>query len=157
MTMKRYYDKHQKAIHFRVGDWVYIKLGTGYDIVANRQNILRKLAQRYIGRFQIKERIGKLAYRLDLPPHWGIHPVISVAHLEATRYNVERILAKQVRKAPGRLRRDGAVNYRTYNLVRWASQSAKEDCWVTADEAVGAEELIREFEASQADELPADE
>jgi uncharacterized protein (DUF2344 family) len=31
------------------------------------------------------ERIGRLAYRLDLPSSWtqkGIHPVISIAHLE---------------------------------------------------------------------------
>ncbi|KAJ5675356.1 hypothetical protein N7462_008253 [Penicillium macrosclerotiorum] len=176
MKMKLYYDTHHKAIHFRVGDWVYIKLGAGYDIVANRQNIPRKLAQRYVGRFQIRERVGKLAYRLNLPLHWGIHPVISVAHLEAapqgedpwarrpadtheptfdarfpdeTRYDVDRILAKQIRKAPGRPRRDGTVTYRTYYLVRWAGQSAKEDCWITADEAVGAEDLIQEFEDSQ--------
>jgi hypothetical protein len=31
---------------------------------------------------RVLERIGNLAYRLDIPPNWKIHPVISVAHLE---------------------------------------------------------------------------
>ena len=30
----------------------------------------------------VAERVGRLAYRFDLPPTWEIHPVISTQHLE---------------------------------------------------------------------------
>jgi hypothetical protein len=29
----------------------------------------------------VKRKVGHLAYELELPPQWQIHPVISVAHL----------------------------------------------------------------------------
>lgn len=42
----------------------------------------RKLGQQYAGLFTILERVGRLAYKLDLPPSWRVHNVISIQHLE---------------------------------------------------------------------------
>ena len=35
-----------------------------------------------IGAFKVLSKVSKLAYKLDLPPHIKIHPVVSVIHLE---------------------------------------------------------------------------
>ena len=42
----------------------------------------RKLSTQRIGPFKVLEKVDKLAYRLKLPPHWKIYPIISIAHLE---------------------------------------------------------------------------
>ena len=69
--------KHQPKV-FRPGDWVYLKLGDGDNILSNK-HLPTKLRQRYVGRFQVIKRVGQLAYQLDLPDTWlkrGVHPVI---------------------------------------------------------------------------------
>ncbi|KAD4179887.1 hypothetical protein E3N88_28478 [Mikania micrantha] len=41
-----------------------------------------KLSPRYIGQFRIEARVGKVAYRLELPEELnGIHPTFHVSHL----------------------------------------------------------------------------
>lgn len=50
MSMKAVYDDKNQLTHFTVGEWVYIKLGDGYNIVSNSW-LPRKLRQRYVGRF----------------------------------------------------------------------------------------------------------
>lgn len=42
------------------------------------------MQQQFVGPLHVKRRIGQLAYEIDIPPNWKIHPVISVAHLEPT-------------------------------------------------------------------------
>lgn len=165
--MKRTFDDKHKDIHFNVGDMVYLKLGDGSNIIANKL-LPAKLKQRFVGKFRVLERVSRLAYRLELPPAWiqkKIHPVISVAHLEPTpkgedpwnrqpadtheptfddrysedtdRYDVERILAKETRPSRGRPKADGSRASTTWYLVRWAGQSANEDQWIPESETEG--------------------
>lgn len=78
---KRRYDQHHRAMEFKEGDKVYLRLHRGYHLPGNPS---RKLSQQRSGPWVIKRRIGRLAYELDFPPNFGIHPVISVAHLSPT-------------------------------------------------------------------------
>ncbi|KAJ5757732.1 uncharacterized protein N7511_006426 [Penicillium nucicola] len=74
--MKKYYDSPR---HFAVGDKV-LRIGRGYNIPVN-QLLTRKLGRQYAGHFTVLERVGRLAYKLDLSGDWSrVRPVISVQH-----------------------------------------------------------------------------
>jgi hypothetical protein len=49
-----------------------------------------KLAQRYVGPYQITKRIGSLAYQLTLPEKMvGVHAVFHVSQLKKSEKEVE--------------------------------------------------------------------
>jgi len=78
-AMTKHYDKKHISPDFSTG-YAFLRLGAGYSIPAIQK---QKLVQQRVGPFRILEVVGKgKAYRLQLPPHYGIHPVISVIHLE---------------------------------------------------------------------------
>lgn len=58
-----------------------LRLYKGY-LILSLAGVIKKLTQQYIGPFQIKERIGCLAYRLKILSDWQIYPVFLVAQLE---------------------------------------------------------------------------
>ncbi|XP_075633736.1 uncharacterized protein LOC142606238 [Castanea sativa] len=64
-----------------VGDWVYLKLQP-YRQFSLRSSNFHKLSPRYYGPFQILQRIGKVAYKLDLPTSCSIHPVFHISCLK---------------------------------------------------------------------------
>jgi len=79
--MKHHADKNRSEREFAVGDLVYLKLQPYIQSsVAPRGN--QKLAYRFFGPFKILARVGKVAYKLNLPPHSKIHPVIHVSQLK---------------------------------------------------------------------------
>ena len=57
----------------------YLELLEGYKI-AGLSNM--ELALQRVGPFRVIERIGKLAYRLELPPPWKTWHIVSIAQLE---------------------------------------------------------------------------
>ncbi|KAM1203696.1 hypothetical protein ACFX15_019131 [Malus domestica] len=59
-------DKHAIDRVYKVGDWVFLKLSPWRGVV--RFGKKGKLSPRYIRSYQITERVGKVAYRLELHP-----------------------------------------------------------------------------------------
>ncbi|KAD7117538.1 hypothetical protein E3N88_04806 [Mikania micrantha] len=77
---KSYADKRRRPIEFEVGDQVLLKVSPWKGIIRFRKR--GKLSPRFIGPFRIIARVGKVAYRLDLPDELsGIHPTFHVSHL----------------------------------------------------------------------------
>ncbi|KAL0549712.1 hypothetical protein IC582_014199 [Cucumis melo] len=77
---KSYADVRRKDLEFEMGDKVFLK-------VAPMKGVLRferrgKLSPRFVGPFEILERIGPVAYRLALPPSLStVHDVFHVSML----------------------------------------------------------------------------
>ncbi|KAJ0921353.1 putative nucleotidyltransferase, Ribonuclease H [Helianthus annuus] len=78
---KSYADKGRKPMEFETGDFVLLKVSPWKGVV--RFGKKGKLAPRYVGPFKILERIGEVAYRLDLPEELSnVHPVFHVSNLK---------------------------------------------------------------------------
>lgn len=79
--MKQNTDKHRTKKEFQVGDKVLLKLQPYTQAsVVNRP--FPKLAYKYFGPFQILDRVGKVAYRLELPPDSQVHNVFHISQLK---------------------------------------------------------------------------
>jgi len=141
--MKRYYDKRvQDAPKFEVGDRVYLE---GTNIRTKQPS--KKFAPKRYGPFKIREKIGDLNYRLQLPDNWKIHDVFHVTLLTKARadtipgrvqfppplppvlpprtyeeeFEIERIVNS-------RINRKGVLEY----LVKWRGFAAKDNTWEPA-------------------------
>ncbi|GKD73879.1 putative reverse transcriptase domain-containing protein [Tanacetum coccineum] len=78
---KSYADNRRKPLEFEVGDRVMLKVLPWKGVVCFGKK--GKLAPRYVGPFEILERIGPVAYRLRLPEEWsGVHDTFHVSNLK---------------------------------------------------------------------------
>ena len=86
---KSYTDKHRKDRKFAVGDHVLLKVSPVRGVIRFSQKS-GKLSPRYIGPFEILERIRKVAYRLALPSKMsGVHNVFHISMLRKCAHNPE--------------------------------------------------------------------
>jgi len=77
---KSYVDKQRRALEFEVEDQVFLKLLPMKGVMQFGKK--GKLSPRFIGPFEVTQRVGKLAYRVDLPLDLaGTHDVFHVSML----------------------------------------------------------------------------
>nr|GEY81657.1 putative reverse transcriptase domain-containing protein [Tanacetum cinerariifolium] len=80
-SQKSYADKRRKPLEFSVGDYILLKLPSWKGVVCFGNK--GKLAPRFVGPFEIIEKVGLVAYRLDLPKELnGIHDTFHVSNLK---------------------------------------------------------------------------
>ncbi|GKC56126.1 putative reverse transcriptase domain-containing protein [Tanacetum coccineum] len=78
---KSYADKRRKPLDFSVGDYVLLKVSPWKGVV--RFGKKGKLAPRFVGPFKIIEKVGPIAYRLDLLEELdGVHDTFHVSNLK---------------------------------------------------------------------------
>ena len=70
----------RRPLEFKVGDHVFLKVMPKRGVV--RFGKRGKLSPRFIGPFEILERVGTVTYRLVLPPSMsGVHEVLHISML----------------------------------------------------------------------------
>ncbi|GKF79695.1 hypothetical protein Tco_0235263 [Tanacetum coccineum] len=78
---KSYADKRRKPLEFIVGDYVLLKVSPWKGVV--RFGKKGKLAPRFVGPFEIIEKVGLVAYKLRLPEELnGVHDTFHVSSLK---------------------------------------------------------------------------
>ncbi|GKA41940.1 hypothetical protein Tco_0734600 [Tanacetum coccineum] len=81
IIMDETYASRRKPLEFEVGDQVLLKLSPWKGVVRFRKK--GKLAPRYVGPFEILERISPLAYRLRLPQLLSsVHDTFHVSNMK---------------------------------------------------------------------------
>ncbi|GJV56689.1 putative reverse transcriptase domain-containing protein [Tanacetum coccineum] len=78
---KSYADKRRKPLEFSVGDYVLLKVSPWKGVVHFGKK--GKLAPRFVGPFEIIQKVGHVVYRLDLPEELnGVHDTFHVSNLK---------------------------------------------------------------------------
>ena len=143
---KSYADPKRKDVEFQVGDYVFLKVSPMKGVM--RFGKKEKLAPRYIGPFEILERIGMIAYRLALPLNMSqVHPVFHISMLRKYVSDPSHVLQPQsvdlnedltIEEEPVAI-----VDYQVRQLrskvipmvkVLWRSNSVEEHTWETKAE-----------------------
>ena len=79
-SQKSHVDVRRRTLEFEVGHHVFLKVMPKRGIV--RFGERWKLSPRFVGPFEILERVGTVMYRLTLPPSMsGVHEVFHVSML----------------------------------------------------------------------------
>ena len=142
---KSYADVCRRPLEFEVGDHVFLKVMPKRGVV--RFDKRGKLSPRFIGPFEILERVGTVAYRLALQPNMlGVHEVFHVSMLR--RYTpdpahvvnlgeIEVDTDETFEEGPVCIMdsRDQVLGCKTVRLVRviWQHHGVEESTWERED------------------------
>ena len=78
---KFYANNRRRDLEFEVGDMVYLKISPMKKVM--RFGKKGKLSPRYVGPYEVLQRVGKVAYELRLPSELAsVHPVFHVSMLK---------------------------------------------------------------------------
>ncbi|CAM8890445.1 unnamed protein product [Rhodiola kirilowii] len=158
--MKKWADKKRRDVEFQAGDLVLVKL-LPLQFKAFRK-VHKGLIRKYEGPFEVIKPVGKVSYKLNLPPKLKIHTVFHASMLKpyhediressrgvshrtptavVTSYNkeVDEILADRT------IRRSGIPSYKEY-LVKWKGLPDSEASGESEDLLWHFKDKIRDYQ-----------
>ncbi|KAK3030891.1 hypothetical protein RJ639_037241 [Escallonia herrerae] len=159
--MKKHADKNRRSQEFNVGDKVMVKL------LPHDRKFLRgrdsRLLQKYEGPLTIVKKMGKMAYKVDLPHWWSrqLHPVFHVSMLkpfyedtaDPSRGQIKRQGLKP--KAIGKRVAEAILNNRVITasskrhqeyLVKWQGYMEEENTWERAADLLAYTDKIEAYQ-----------
>ena len=142
---KSYADVRRRPLEFEVGDHVFLKVIPKRRVV--RFGKRGKLSPRFIEPFEILERVGTVAYWLDLPPSMSsVHKVFHVSMLRrytsdpahvANWGEIKVDMDETFEEGPVCIMdsRDQVLQCKTVRLVRvlWRHRGVEESTWERDD------------------------
>ena len=91
---KSYSDNKRRDLEFAEGDRVFLKVLPRKGMI--RQGKWGKLGPRYVGPFEILQKVGQVAYRLQLPASLGgMHDVFHISRLKKYCSDPRHVLATE--------------------------------------------------------------
>ena len=92
---KSYADLKRKDIQYEIDEKVFLKVSPLKKIMRFRQK--GKLSPRFIGSYEVIEKVGPVAYRLALPPEFEkIHNVFHVSMLRRYRSDPSHVVSSEI-------------------------------------------------------------
>ncbi|XP_078443753.1 uncharacterized protein LOC144713129 [Wolffia australiana] len=166
--MKKYADQHRRDVEFQVGDKVLLK--TNAPMLKTKQARQRQkgLVPRYDGPFEVVAKIGRVAYRLNIPRQLAVHPVFHVSVVKKYIPDPEDAARNQPQRAPPNVRahfdqeakavlakreidrggRHGCYHKIEY-LTKWKNRPEESATWERDSDLWQFENLLQAYEVKQ--------
>lgn len=139
-------NKHRRDVEFQVGHVVFLKRRP-HRQTSMRGVIHTKLVARHFGPFRIVQKVGMVAYRLQLPEDERIHPAFHVSQLKRVVGNhpVVQEFAKDLIVEEDPIEPEAIIDKKTvfkdgckFNqlLVKWKNHSVEEATWMDFDDFI---------------------
>ncbi|BAF14549.1 Os04g0389000, partial [Oryza sativa Japonica Group] len=139
-THKSAYDGKHRALEFSVGDWLWLRL-LHRPIASLGVTGRGKLGPKFYGLYRVAERIGSVAYRLQLPPGARLHDVFHVRLLKPfcgtppdSVPPLPPIQHGQVCLQPAAVTQSRLARGVRQVLVQWKDKPSAEASWMPLDE-----------------------
>ena len=92
---KSYTDLKRKNIKYEIGKKVFLKVSPWKKVMRFRRK--GKLSHRFIGPYEVIEKVGLVAYRLALPPELEkIHNVFHISMLKRYRSDPSHVVSSEI-------------------------------------------------------------
>jgi len=156
-SQAKYADEKRRECQFEVGERVMLS-SENISLETRKGKSCRKLQHKYLGPFEIIQRVSPVAYKLKLPAELRIHPVFHVSRLrkfhedpfhrtppppppvqteQGEEYEVEEILDQREKKTGKKTK----IEY----LVKWLGYPDFEATWEPMENLQNAQEKLKEF------------
>ena len=139
--MKQQADQHRSERSFDVGDWVFLRLQPYKQMSLKQAKKDNKLSPKYYGPYKVLQKIGTMAYKLELPAASRLHPVFHVSCLKKVigdKLPVQTILPELDEEGKIILEPEAVTETRTRQLrnrsiseylIKWKNLSAEDSTW----------------------------
>jgi hypothetical protein len=133
------HDKQHRDLEFVVGDWVWLRLNQ--RTTSTVRNVPpSKLASMFYSPYEVVQRIGQVAYKVQLPPKARIHDVFHVAFLKkfegvppSSVPPLPAIMRGHVVPTPEAVVHTQPTQASWEVLVRWQGHTMGEATWETIE------------------------